>query len=54
MRAIAGGTRVTECSVMVDSDGGRQPWETVMGTVMGGGNSDGRQYFKVFHMRHQL
>ena len=36
MRAMAGGTCVTECSVMVDSDGGRQPWETVMGDSHGG------------------
>ena len=45
MRAIAGRTCVTEFSVMVDSDGGRQPWETVMGTVMGGGDGDGGTEF---------
>ena len=35
MRAIAGGTCVTECSVMGDSDR-RQSWWTVMGSVMRG------------------
>lgn len=39
MRAIAGGVSSMECSVM---------GEVMGGTVMGG------QYFKVFHMRHQL